>query len=73
MIIINDTKIQSRRMNSDYKYEVTFKNEDFSVDKLAKGDYECCAFQNCSFLGADLRSFKFIDTVFIDCDFLVLK
>lgn len=54
---------------SDYIVDKEFKDNDFLITPLAKGDYENCEFTNCSFDRVDLSWFSFCECRFKGCFF----
>ena len=46
----------------------TFKNENFKINPLEKGDYENCVFESCQFQEAYLDNQNFTECHFLDCD-----
>ncbi len=50
-----------------------FKEIDYTKNKLARDEYEKCAFMNCNFNNTDLSSVIFRDCEFDNCDFSLAK
>lgn len=48
--------------------EKKYKGIDFKKQKIEKGEYIDCIFENCSFSGSDLTDINFIDCEFKECD-----
>jgi len=46
----------------------TFDRGDFTLNPLAKGEYENCRFINCDFSNSDLRGFIFSECEFTGCN-----
>jgi uncharacterized protein YjbI with pentapeptide repeats len=46
-----------------------YKNIDFSVTKIHKGEYDHCRFINCNFENSHISKFEFVEVEFIDCNF----
>ncbi|GAA4299340.1 pentapeptide repeat-containing protein [Aestuariibaculum suncheonense] len=45
-----------------------FEKQDFTVNRLPKGDYDYCTFINCNFSESLLSEIKFQECEFIDCN-----
>lgn len=45
-----------------------FEKQDFTVNRLPKGDYDYCTFINCNFSESFLSEIKFMECEFIDCN-----
>lgn len=60
-------------MNKIYIVDKEFNGADFSVELLAKGEYENCVFKNCIFAEVDIKENQFVDCDFIDCDLTMSK
>lgn len=60
-------------MSKHYVDEAAFKNTDFRLKPIEKGEYTDCQFVQCSFANVDLSSIIFSDCEFIDCDLSNVK
>ena len=49
--------------------EKEFKAQNFSKERLPRGEYEACTFVQCQFANADSSFITFIDCTFHECDF----
>jgi len=45
-----------------------FDKQDYSVNRIPKGDYEYCTFKNCNFSEGFLSEVRFLECEFIDCN-----
>ncbi len=55
-------------MNIPYIIDKKFQRLDYSQDRLPKGEYEQCVFENCIFSNGDLSNVTFRECEFVDCD-----
>jgi fluoroquinolone resistance protein len=55
-------------MKKEYIEDQNFKGENYSIKSLPQGEYNNCAFINCTFLNADLSEILFIECTFDNCD-----
>ncbi|GGW49822.1 pentapeptide repeat-containing protein [Arenibacter certesii] len=55
-------------MNHPFIIDETYKGKDYTLNKLAKGEYENCVFDSCYFSEADLTNISFMECTFLDCD-----
>lgn len=46
----------------------TFKNQDYSKNRLPKAEYENCIFKGCNFSNSYLDNQNFLECEFIDCN-----
>ncbi len=53
--------------------DTLFEKVDYTVNNLARGEYENCRFANCNFYGGDISHITFRECVFEDCDFSLAK
>jgi len=60
-------------MERTYIEDKDFEQIDFSVKKLAEGDYENCVFTNCNFSNTDLSRISFSECSFLDCNLSMVK
>lgn len=60
-------------MNPLYTQEKTFDKINFTLEPLAKGEYENCVFSNCDLSNADLTDMKFFDCDFTACNLSLAK
>jgi fluoroquinolone resistance protein len=60
-------------MKRTYTEGSHFDNTDFTVIKLAGGEYENCSFSACNFSNADISGIHFIDCRFNSCNFSLTK
>ena len=49
--------------------DIVYKDEDYSINVLAPGEYDNCKFNNCNFSSAVLSEFHFLDCCFTNCNF----
>jgi uncharacterized protein YjbI with pentapeptide repeats len=52
---------------------LNLQNIDYTIENLAKGEYEACTFINCNFANVDLSYFVFIDCIFDGCNMSLTK
>ncbi|MBD0825229.1 pentapeptide repeat-containing protein [Aestuariibaculum marinum] len=45
-----------------------FEKQDFTINRLPKGDYDYCRFINCNFSESFMSEIKFLECEFIDCN-----
>ena len=50
-----------------------FENIDYTVEAIAKGEYENCNFVNCNFSNVNLSGFTFIDCTFKNTNLSLVK
>jgi fluoroquinolone resistance protein len=55
-------------MKKEYIEDQNFKGENYSTTPLKQGEYNNCAFINCTFSNADLSDTQFIECTFDSCD-----
>jgi len=55
-------------MEQDYIREKTFEKNNFTIDPLARGEYENCIFSSCDFSNSDLTDIKFFECEFLACN-----
>lgn len=55
-------------MPKNYVVDLDYKNENYTSDFLATGEYENCHFLNCNFASSDLSEIVFVDCSFENCD-----
>ncbi|WP_026811526.1 pentapeptide repeat-containing protein [Arenibacter latericius] len=55
-------------MNNPFIMDKTYKGVDYTINKLAKGEYENCVFDSCAFTEADLSNVSFMECTFLECD-----
>ncbi len=55
-------------MKKEYIEDQNFKGQNYTTNALAKGEYNNCAFINCTFLNADLKDISFVECTFDNCD-----
>jgi fluoroquinolone resistance protein len=60
-------------MSKMYTQDKHFNGEDFSDERLPKGEYENCTFNNCVFAHSDLSEVNFTDCSFENCDLSMTK
>ncbi len=51
----------------------TFKNIDYSVNELAKAEYDNCTFIDCVFTATYISNISFLECEFIDCNLSMAK
>lgn len=56
-----------------YFTDKEYQGINYSVDELARGDYENCRFLNCFFNKVDLSNVTFIGCIFENCDLSMAK
>ncbi|MBD0779245.1 pentapeptide repeat-containing protein [Maribacter sp. ANRC-HE7] len=55
-------------MNKPFIADQTFKGKDYRTDRLSKGEYENCIFENCDFSEGYLDNQHFMECQFLDCN-----
>jgi fluoroquinolone resistance protein len=60
-------------MSKTYTQDKHFNGEDFSEERLPKGEYENCTFNNCVFAHSNLSEVSFTDCSFENCDLSMAK
>jgi fluoroquinolone resistance protein len=60
-------------MEQDYIVDTIFENHKDNVERLAKGEYENCRFNNCDFSNGDLSGIRFTDCIFNGCNLSLAK
>ena len=55
-------------MSAMFIEDKIFDKQDFTTNRLPKGDYEYCAFLNCDFFEGFLSEIRFLECEFIDCN-----
>lgn len=55
-------------MEKVYTDDEVFKGVDYTVEILAKGDYDNCLFDACNFANMDLSGVSFVECLFVNCD-----
>nr|WP_296383764.1 pentapeptide repeat-containing protein [Winogradskyella sp.] len=55
-------------MNLPLIDNLNFKNQNYTIDMLSKGEYSDCTFTNCNFENSNLSNSSFLECVFIDCN-----
>ncbi|NJB71740.1 uncharacterized protein YjbI with pentapeptide repeats [Saonia flava] len=55
-------------MNKPFIEDEHFKGENYTQNRLAKGEYEHCTFTNCNFSNGNLTNSSFLECEFIDCN-----
>ncbi len=59
---------KSLRMSGAFVLDKTYENQDFSANRLEKGEFENCTFINCNFSNGYLDNQNFMECEFVDCD-----
>lgn len=60
-------------MNETFVEGKTFDRNDFTQDRLEKGEYENCIFKGCNFASVDLSDYRFTDCTFNGCNLSLAK
>ncbi len=60
-------------MKRDFIDSKEFRNINFTIKNLAKGDYECCYFINCDLSNTDLSEISFLECKFDNCNLSLAK
>ncbi len=55
-------------MNKPFTQDIVFKDIDYSVKPLDKGEYDTCTFINCNFADSDLSAITFIECELDTCN-----
>ena len=55
-------------MSTPFITDQTFKNQDYTKVRLAKGEYENCIFRGCNFENGYVDNQNFMECEFIDCN-----